>query len=64
MRVYAHFEVKPVIDHYLWLNEWFTKTVVAVGRILQEFSELPKEMLEGLDATLTQTESRALGPSK
>ena len=58
--VQAHIEAAPVIDEYLWLNQWFTTTVVAVGRILQEFSELPKEMLEGLDATLTQTESQAL----
>jgi hypothetical protein len=60
IRVKAHLEVKPIVDHYLWLNEWFTKTVVVTGRILQEFSDLPKDMLEGLDATLTQTESRAL----
>lgn len=58
--VKAHIEAAPVIDEYLWLNEWFTKTVVAVGRLLQDFSELPQEMLEGLDATLTETESRAL----
>jgi len=63
MRVKAHIRVKPIVDEYLWLNEWFTKTVVAVGRILQDFSEMPQELLEGLDASLTQTESRALDPA-